>query len=169
MRMAHLGFPGGPSFLCPFSFKPVGSLQKVLRGKGSRTGGQSVTNERIQSITRLQQAGKGYRTIATETGLPVNSVKSWCKRHPVGSTGPSLCQQCGTPLHPVPGKRAPRFCSDACRLAWWKAHPEQKSHRVSYPHVCRFCGTEFSNNRVTASYCSRSCFARARAQVASDG
>lgn len=167
--MAHLGIPGWAFFFMPVfvqtgRFPPEGTERKA-----SRTGGQSVTNEQIQSITRLQQAGKGYRTIAAETGLPVNSVKSWCKRHPVGSTGSSLCQQCGAPLYPVPGKRAPRFCSDACRLAWWKAHPEQKSHRVSYPHVCRFCGTEFTNNRVTASYCSRACFARARAQVASNG
>lgn len=128
-----------------------------------------MTNEQIEAITRLQQAGKGYRTIATETGLPINSVKSWCRRHPADTSLPSFCQQCGSAINQIPGKRARKFCSDACRMLWWKEHPEAKSHRVAYRHVCRCCGTEFINNRAVASYCSRACFAKARTRVDADG
>ena len=167
--MAHLGFPGGPSFFMPVfvqtnRFPPEGTERKA-----SRTGGQSVTNEQIEIVARLQQSGKGYRAIAAETGLPINSVKSWCRRHPADRTAPSFCQQCGSELKQIPGKRARRFCSDACRMLWWKEHPEDKAQRVSYQHVCRCCGTEFINNRAVASYCSRACFAKARMRVNADG
>lgn len=128
-----------------------------------------MTNEQIEAITRLQQAGKGYRTIAAETGLSLNSVKSWCRRHPTSTSPPSFCQQCGSAIKQIPGKRARRFCSDACRMLWWREHPEAKSHRVAYRHVCRCCGTEFINNRAMASYCSRACFAKARTRVDADG
>lgn len=128
-----------------------------------------MTYEQIEHITRLQQSGKGYRAIATETGIPINSVKSWCRRHPIGADTQTACQQCGAPLCQTPGKRQRRFCSDRCRLLWWSVHPECKIGRAKYLHTCRFCGREFTNNRIAASYCSRACFARARAQVASDG
>ena len=146
--MAHLGFPDGPSFFMPVfvqtnRFPPEGTERKA-----SRTGGQSVTNEQIEIVARLQQSGKGYRAIAAETGLPINSVKSWCRRHPADRTAPSFCQQCGSELKQIPGKRARRFCSDACRMLWWKEHPENKSHRVAYRHVCRCCGVELAKART---------------------
>lgn len=128
-----------------------------------------MTNDQIDTIVRLQQSGKGYRAIAAETGLPLNSVKSWCRRHPIGVDPLTACQQCGAAIHQTPGKRQRRFCSDRCRLLWWGTHPEYRKGRTLYTHTCRFCGREFTNNRITASYCSRACFARARAQVASDG
>lgn len=153
-----------PVFVQTNRFPPEGTERKA-----SRTGGQSVTNEQIEIVARLQQSGKGYRAIAAETGLPINSVKSWCRRHPADRTAPSFCQQCGSELKQIPGKRARRFCSDACRMLWWKEHPEDKAQRVSYQHVCRCCGTEFINNRAVASYCSRACFAMARTRVDADG
>lgn len=128
-----------------------------------------MTNEQIDRITYLQQSRKGYRTIAAELDLPVNSVKSWCRRHPINGLERGRCQQCGAPLNQIIGKRTRRFCSDACRLLWWKEHPEKKSHRIAYRHVCRFCGAEFINNRAAASYCNRACFARARARESSNG
>ena len=128
-----------------------------------------MTNEQIEIVARLQQSGKGYRAIAAETGLPINSVKSWCRRHPADRTAPSFCQQCGGELTHIPGKRARRFWSDAARMLWWKEHPENKSHRVAYRHVCRCCGAEFINNRAVASYCSRACFAKARTREDADG
>lgn len=167
--MAHLGFPGGPSFFMPVFVQTNRFTPEGTERKASRTGGQSVTNEQIEIVARLQQSGKGYRAIAAETGLPINSVKSWCRRHPADRTAPSFCQQCGSELKQIPGKRARRFCSDACRMLWWKEHPEDKAQRVSYQHVCRCCGTEFINNRAVASYCSRACFAKARTRVDADG
>ena len=127
-----------------------------------------MTNEQRETITHMQRIGKGYRTIASETGLSVNSVKSWCRRHPIEVERKDRCKQCGSALVQIPGKRTRLFCSDQCRLRWWATHPECRGHRVTYVHTCRFCGKVFTNNRVKADYCGRACFAKTRMKVATD-
>ena len=42
-----------------------------------------MTNAERSRIVELQQKGYGYKKIATITGLPQNTVKSYCSRHPV--------------------------------------------------------------------------------------
>lgn len=128
-----------------------------------------MTNEQREIITRMQHSGMGYRTIAAETGLPLNSVKSWCRRHPITSSDKEICMQCGAVLHMTPHHRKRKFCSDHCRALWWSAHPEHRQPKTIYKHICLCCGEEFTNSRITASYCSRACFARARMKVTSDG
>ena len=128
-----------------------------------------MTNETKDTISSLLAQGYGYRKISIETGISINSIKSWCRRHPIQTHSQSACKYCGSPLHQTPGKRQRRFCSDQCRLQWWKEHPEARIHRAEYRHVCRFCGKEFSNDRVTASYCGRLCFAKARMRVTLNG
>lgn len=125
-----------------------------------------MTNDQKQTISNLQKEGKGYRTIAAETGLPLNSVKSWCRRHPANGPECGRCRQCGAAIIQTPGSRAKVFCSDACRYAWWTDHPEKRSRRTTYGHTCAFCGKEFYNERILASYCSRACFAKARSREA---
>ena len=127
-----------------------------------------MTSVQIEQVIRLQEAGKGYRTIAAELGLSINSVKSWCRRHPVEGMPTNGCKQCGAPLIQFPGKREKVYCSDRCRSLWWSAHPECRGHRVAYKHVCLYCGSEFTNNRKAAEYCGRACFARARMRVKPD-
>lgn len=126
-----------------------------------------MTKEQKEIITRLQRDGKGYRTIAAETGIPVNSVKSWMRRHPLEDEDGDRCLQCGTPLRQTPGRRQKKYCSDRCRMTWWSAHPEMR--KGGYRHICLVCGKKFVNSRKVASYCSRVCFARARTKVGGDG
>ena len=127
----------------------------------------SMTKEQKEIITRLQRDGKGYRTIAAETCIPVNSVKSWIRRHPLEGKNCGRCLQCGAPLSQTPGRRQKKYCSDRCRMTWWSTHPEMRSG--GYGHICLVCGKEFVNSRNTASYCGRACFARARMKVTRDG
>ena len=102
----------------------------------------------------------GYKRISTLMGISINTVKSYCRRHPVSKYG--ICQQCGKAIKQTPHKKAKKFCSDACRMAWWKEHPEQVNRKV-YHLTCAWCGKPFdsvgSNNR---QYCSRACYADAR-------
>lgn len=123
----------------------------------------------IKQIDRLRQDGKGYRTIAAELGLPINSVKSWCRRHPLEAGNTDVCLHCGVEIISKPHKRKRKFCSDKCRLEWWSAHPDKRTARTVYPHICKFCGSEFKNGRINAEYCSRECFAKARTKVSCDG
>lgn len=128
-----------------------------------------MTNEERSIIFEMQRAGKGYRAIATETGLPLNSVKSWCRRHPIDIMLPHHCRSCGTELSQNSGKRMKLFCSDSCRLRWWANHPEARRHRVEYKHVCSYCGKTFVNDRIRAAYCGRDCFAKARMTAGTNG
>lgn len=126
-----------------------------------------MTNKEKNEIIRLQKEGMGYRAIAACLSLPVDSVKSWCRRHPNDQADECLC--CGAAIHQTPQKRRRKFCSDRCRNAWWSAHPEMRSPKALYHHVCLCCGKDFSNSRISASYCSRACFARARMKEQPNG
>ena len=95
-----------------------------------------LTTEQIMQITNLRAEGKGYRAIASELDLPLNSVKSWCRRHPLKADD-GLCLQCGAEIHSIPHKRQRKFCSDKCRKKWWSEHPERRS-KGKYLHNCKF-------------------------------
>ncbi len=77
-----------------------------------------MTETERSRIIELQHQGYGYKKISTLTGLPLNTVKSFCVRHPVrheavSETG-ALCRNCETPLEQTPHKRKKLFCSRAC-------------------------------------------------------
>ena len=129
---------------------------------GGKREGFVMTNEQTIMISRLMREGKGYRRIAAELDLPVNSVKSWCRRHPREEGDANHCMMCGKEVYSTSHKRVRKFCSDKCRYAWWSAHPEKRKIRTEYKHICFNCGREFTNNRINAAYCSRKCFAEAR-------
>ena len=121
-----------------------------------------MTNEQTIMIYRLMEEGMGYRKIAAEMDLSVNTVKSWCRRHPYEKKKTGSCLMCGKVISSTPHKKERKFCSDKCRYAWWSAHPEKRKIKTGYKHVCLNCGREFTNNRISAFYCCRKCFADAR-------
>ena len=96
------------------------------------------SHEREQIIA-LRAAGQSYARIADALNLSVHSVKSFCRRNALSSgasssikhikteapLGATACEQCGCPVQQTPGRKRKRFCSDACRTAWWNAHRTQ--------------------------------------------
>ena len=119
-----------------------------------------MTQDKIMKITELQNAGAGYKRISALMGIPTNTVKSYCRRHPIGKL--VACQYCGSPIKQMPHKKTKRFCSDTCRMAWWKEHPEQVQRKV-YHLTCVWCGKPFvSIGSSKRQYCSRACYADAR-------
>ena len=126
-----------------------------------------MTKEEKQTVSQLQRQGLGYKKISTLTGISVNTVKSFCKAHSENSPVECGCLNCGTAISQTPHKKERKFCSDACRTAWWSAHPEaRKSSR--YAHICACCGKEFSSDRPASKYCSTGCYAAARKKVSQD-
>ncbi|MDR0883423.1 MAG: hypothetical protein LBN05_02285 [Oscillospiraceae bacterium] len=63
-----------------------------------------------------------------------------------------------------------RFCCDACRLAWWKAHPKQVNRKAIYKYICPVCHKAFTaygnNHRI---YCSRKCYGKSRVKASRAG
>ena len=130
-----------------------------------------------EQIIALRAAGQSYARIAGALNLSVNSVKSFCRRNALSSgVGKSLeqlksettqnaasCEQCGCPVQQTPGRKHKRFCSDACRMAWWNAHRTQVRRKTVRTFCCARCGMQFSRYGVTKrSFCSRSCASAAR-------
>lgn len=70
-----------------------------------------MTDEEITKVNQLQREGYGYKKIASLTGLPVNTVKAYCRRHPVSKEDTAaentLCKMCGKKEYP----RAKMPCS----------------------------------------------------------
>jgi len=135
-------------------------------------------------LTALQQRliqdgrskGIGYKAIATKLGLSRDTVRNYCRIHNMGGYADAQaaekreqrdaqCSNCGKPLtQPHTGRRR-KFCSDACRRAWWLAHSDaiQKRESALYPTTCACCGKMFSayGNR-NRRFCGHGCYIQNR-------
>ena len=120
-----------------------------------------MTWQEQRTVLKLLSGGAGYKKIATQLGLPVNTVKSFCRRQNGGTE--QVCANCGAALVQTPHHKAKRFCSDRCRMAWWNAHQDQVNRKAVYVLTCKYCGKEFESygNRKRV-YCSRGCYDAAR-------
>jgi len=131
-----------------------------------------MTNEQKKRLEQLRSEGLGYKRIAAELGISLNTVQSFCRRHPDKIKTPvyrteNACLHCGARLFHTPGAKKRKFCSDRCRITWWNAHPEAGEKRKVREIACGFCGTTFFViGEQTRMYCSRICSARARAKLA---
>lgn len=124
-------------------------------------GSDSMTQAEKERIADLQLSGFGYRKIAAELGMSVDTIKSFCRRRPLPHHG-AVCAQCGKPLVQIPHKKKKRFCCDQCRMTWWKAHPDQIVRKKVYAHTCLNCRDVFHSHRANSQYCSRKCFSESR-------
>ena len=58
-----------------------------------------MNDEQKQKIISLRRDGAGYGSIATELGISINTVKSFCRRNSL--TAPKMgtvCEECGKPI-----------------------------------------------------------------------
>lgn len=128
-----------------------------------------MTEKQAASIAALRRQKMSLSKIAVQVGLSINTVKSWCYRHPIEEADGAVCVQCGGPLLLKLGSKQKRFCSDRCRAKWWSAHPEARKLRKPYAHICRFCHSVFETNRQGSAYCSIACYSKARQKGAPNG
>lgn len=119
-------------------------------------------------IHKFRQEGLGYKKIAAALDLPVNSVKTYLRRHPAGENTaavPDICERCGKPIVQALHRKRKRFCSDSCRISWWNAHPDKGGKRTLHAFACAYCGRSFQSGAKGRRYCSRTCYAAARKKV----
>lgn len=126
-----------------------------------------MTTEETRIIDDLQAKGLGYKKIAALTGLAVNGVKTYCRRHKpeTAATGEpdAFCRSCGRPITRIPGAKPRQFCSDSCRMRFWNSRRGEVKHKAVYTFRCPQCGREFQSfGNPNRKYCSRECVAEAR-------
>ena len=165
--MAHWGeIPSGPIFLRK-NLNNRAFCDLPVRGRPSK-GGHIMTKDEIVVVTQLQRQGFGYRRIAALTNIPLNTIKSYCRRHPVAEAADvtrseDACRQCGQPIESVPHHKAKQFCSDKCRMTWWNSHRNLVNRKAYQTVVCSNCGTAFQvYGNVPRKFCSRACSAASR-------
>ena len=128
-----------------------------------------MTTEQKTKICELRYKNHGYAAIAKSLGLSVSSVKAYCQRHGLAgnrSTAESevdRCKGCGKPIHQVTGRKRIKFCSPACRQAWWNTHQHEVIRKAIYSYTCAHCGKPFSAyGNKHRKYCSHACYVAAR-------
>ena len=110
------------------------------------------------AINNLRLEGKNAREIALLLKISPNTIRSYIRRHPVIS-GTICCMNCGRPVLQTPHHRTKKFCSNACRMQWWKEHPESLRKKAYYVLTCQHCGKEFqSYGNKERKYCCRDCY-----------
>lgn len=134
-----------------------------------------MTNNEKEMIRELRMQGLGYGKVAERTGINLETVKSYCRRHGLRGEGKVLtglpdakykyvyCKNCGTEIKQEPKRKKKLFCCDKCRNNWWNDHPEKVTRKAYYEITCQHCGkviTVYGDKR--RKYCSNECYIAAR-------
>ena len=122
-----------------------------------------------EEIIRMRREGLSYNKISVTLSVPEGTVKSFCLRNNLGGMAapvfdsPNHCRYCGKKLKESPQSKVKRFCSDRCRMSWWKSHPEKLNRHAVQKCYCSFCGTEFvSYSSAQRKFCSRACYGKSK-------
>lgn len=79
-----------------------------------------MTDKEKQQIKALRESGESYAQISKMMDLPINSIKTYCRRNNLTSIDvekedkTSTCLECGKPIEQTPGRKKKKFCSDKC-------------------------------------------------------
>lgn len=133
-----------------------------------------MTPAEKEEIDKLRLQGLGYKSIAKELLLTVDTVKGYCKRHHLNSPAAALqanvkeiilCMQCENKIRQKERGRTKKFCSDACRHSWWNDNQDKRSKNniAIYQYTCAHCGRQFSSyGNKHRKYCSHNCYIKSR-------
>ena len=111
-----------------------------------------MTDKEKQQIKALRESGESYAQISKMMDLPINSIKTYCRRNNLTSIDveredkTSTCLECGKPIEQNPGRKKKKFCSDKCRMLWWNSHSEEVNRKANYSCTCAFCGKRTEEN-----------------------
>ena len=156
-----------------FSSNSTAHLQWEVRTGLLGLEDKRMTDTQKERIVELRQQGCGYSKIATLLSISKNTVKSFCQRNELRAAVQAdipLCKQCGAPISLKDNCKPRIFCSDRCRLLWWKAHNRKNYPKPIYHLVCKNCGAEFeSYGNHRRKYCSHDCYIAARFGKVRDG
>ncbi len=114
-----------------------------------------MTIKQKLQIEKMRKDGCSLKEISTELSVSLGTIKSYFSR----KDNTVKCEYCDTTLQQQ--KKRKRFCSDRCRMNWWREHREE-SHKTGF-QLCPICHAAFvtypSKHQI---YCSKQCAGKAR-------
>ena len=111
-----------------------------------------MTEEQKKQIRSFRTAGMGYKRISAALDIPLGTVKSFCRRDEAdmlaitgyeaveqseSQSAKPVCLRCGKPVIRIPGRKKRRFCSEACRVAYWRIATENGRCAPDAENPCR--------------------------------
>lgn len=114
-----------------------------------------------QDIMTLRKQGLGYKKIAQQLNLNLNSVKSYCRNHQLTAKAllPEVCKHCRSVLNQKEKQKKRVFCSDGCRSSWWNRHRHQVKSTKRVEIICLNCQQSFSAYpHEKRQFCSHECY-----------
>ena len=121
-----------------------------------------MTDSERSLILTLRSRGTGYKQIAAALGLPLSTVKAFCRRNTIEENeNARKCDMCGEIFEFSPKRPTRRFCCSACRMKWWNAHRDQLKKKAFYRFTCYQCGkpfTAYGNDH--RKFCCVQCYTR---------
>ena len=136
-----------------------------------------MTEQQKISIHNLREQNFSYVAIARVMGLTLSTVKCYCQRSGLAGNRkeafksqsdtplelPTFCRCCGKQLIQREKVKHRKFCSDACRVTWWNAHPELVKRRNPHTVKCLCCGKEFTYFGIKQhKFCTHECYIKHR-------
>lgn len=112
-----------------------------------------MTNEQKQEIYQLKNAGENITEISRKLDIPMNTIKSYLRMN----KNESYCPVCGVVLVHKPHKKKKKFCSDKCRMTYWRNNHTKTDTMI--PIICAGCGRKFyAYKSKKRKYCSSLCY-----------
>jgi len=128
-----------------------------------------MTDEQREQIIHMRREGIGYRNIGKELSLSRDVVRNYCKSINMGGYGIDIkgddndnhCLMCNKEFVKNDTGRKRKFCSEECRRAYWKKHPELMQKKT-HTYTCPNCNEEFTTVTRGQKFCSHDCYIRFR-------
>lgn len=132
-----------------------------------------MTEEQKKQIRSFRTAGMGYKRISAALDIPLGTVKSFCRRDEAdmlaimgyeaveqseSQSAKPVCLRCGKPVIRIPGRKKRRFCSEACRVAYWRTQERSDSEQI----LCAGCGKPLCGLDRHRKFCSHACYIHSR-------
>ena len=120
-----------------------------------------MTENQKKKIIECREKGLTISETADATGLPLGTIKSYCRRRETEPRPENHCKYCGAALTQKEGYKEKHFCSQSCYFRWRYERGELK--RTVYEKKCAHCGKPFTaESKKEQKYCSRACFQKSR-------
>lgn len=113
------------------------------------------------TVKQNGKQGRWRRYCSDDCRKAYNDRKGAEKRR-TARNEPRVCPNCGKDFVPVWKTGPARFCSDECRIEWWKDYHKHNPSSESPIANCAYCGCEMRGGR---KYCSRACYRLGAARV----